>query len=108
MTGKKQLLQPKLPNNDKSMEQDKSFIDRIQAYLQENPGQFGWILVVVGAVFLWGSIQKWAWIFQGDGRIFNIAWFREQFGDKAAQTAFGLFSVIVMIIGICWVLLFKN
>lgn len=90
------------------MEKDKSFIDRVQAYFQENPGQFGWILVVVGIVFLWGSIQKWEWIFQGDGRVFNIAWFREIFGDKAAQFAFGLFSFILTVIGIFWVLTFRR
>ena len=90
------------------MEKEKSFIDKIQFYFQQNPNQFGWILVIVGIVFLWGSIQKWEWIFQGDGRVFNIAWFRENFGDKAAQIAFGFFSVVLIAVGLAWVFIFKK
>ena len=90
------------------MDKEKSFIDKLQEYFQQNPNQFGWILVIVGAVFLWGSIQKWEWIFQGDGRIFNMEWFRGQFGDKAAQIAFGSFAVILIIIGLACALIFKK
>lgn len=90
------------------MKENKSLIDKVQAYFQNSPNQFGWVLVAVGVVFLWGSIQKWEWVFQGDGRLFNIAWLREQFGDRAAQIAFGLFSVILIIVGIGWVIIFKK
>ena len=90
------------------MEKEKDFLERIRDYFQLHPNQFGWILIILGGVLLWGAIQKWEWLFIGDGRVFNIAWFREQFGDKAAQVVMGLLAGLCLVAGVIWLFAFKK
>ena len=82
---------------------DISYIDRLGEYLQQNPTIFGWLMVALGAVFLYGSIRRWGWLFEGGDGMFNIAWVAETFGFRTAQILFVLLSLLFVGAGIAWV-----
>lgn len=87
---------------------DKSYEEKAIDYFQQNPGNYGWILIVLGVVLLYGSIKRWGWIFEGDGRLFNIAWVAQTFGYKTAQTLFAILSIIFIATGIAWIFAYKK
>jgi len=86
---------------------DKSYIDQLADYFQQNPNSYGWILVFFGVFFLYGSIRRWGWLFEGGEGLFNIAWVAETFGFRTAQILYVLLSLLFIGIGLAWVYLFK-
>ncbi|WP_433903346.1 hypothetical protein [Sphingobacterium puteale] len=86
---------------------DKSYIDQLAGYFQQNPNSYGWILFFVGIILLYGSIRRWSWLFEGGEGLFNIAWIEETFGCRTALILFILLSLVFIGAGITWVFLYK-
>lgn len=84
---------------------DKSYIDQLAEYFQQNPNQFGWLFIAVGLIVSYGSIRRWGWLFEGGDGMFNIAWVAEIFGFRTAQVMYILLSFLFIGAGMTWVLL---
>jgi hypothetical protein len=90
------------------MNESKDFMDRAHDYFQQHQYMFGWVLVAVGVFFFIGILLDWDWLLEGDGRAFNIAWFSETFGRRAARILFGLFSMGLVALGFAWAFMYSK
>lgn len=86
--------------------QEPGLMDQAQVYFQENPGKFGWIAIVLGAVLLVGTFRKWDWVFEGGGGRLNLAWIANTFGFRAAQAVSALLSLLFVGVGVAFLLLY--
>ena len=85
---------------------DKSNIDQLAEYFQQHSNGFGWLFIVAGIIFLYGSVKRWGWLFEGGDGMFNIAWVAETFGFRTAQVLYILLSLLFIGAGIAWVFLY--
>lgn len=60
----------------------------------------GLLFVAFGAIIVVGAWFDWDWIFQGDGKIINIAWISNTFGRNVARIIMGIGGALIMLIGI--------
>lgn len=82
-------------------------MEKLEDFFQNNPHYFGLILLLAGLVLLIGVIKDWSWIFQGDGRVFNIEWFSTTFGRKGARVVMGILAVVLVLLGGIWFFLYQ-
>ena len=85
-------------------------METIQTYFQDNQILGGVLLLFIGIMLLLGSIYDWNWIFgninpnnyntQKTDGLLNM------FGRKTARVIFGIISVVVMIGGIGWIIIY--
>ena len=60
-------------------------METLEKYFAENPSNYGFLLIFVGSLICYGAYKNWGWIFQGDGRVINIAWISDTFGRSTAR-----------------------
>lgn len=75
----------------------KNIIDKAKDFFG-TPGGAGWFFIGIGIIICIGAIRKWSWVFESDGRVFNMRWIREMFGDVAAQILM-FFAGLALILG---------
>ncbi len=83
------------------------FADKVTLYFQENPGNYGIILVVIGIVLLIGTIRRWNWVV-GETRHTSFGLFLiEIFGEKYIIIRMYFLSILFIVLGIGWFLLYQ-
>jgi hypothetical protein len=82
--------------------------EEVQNYFQNNPGNYGYILIVLGLVLIYGAYKEWGWIFEGGGRTINITWIYNTFGKKAAKSIVMFFGAVLAVLGIFWIYINRN
>ncbi|OJY17389.1 MAG: hypothetical protein BGO98_00355 [Myxococcales bacterium 68-20] len=89
-----------------SSTQKPELIDEAKDYFQANPGQFGWLPLVLGVVLLIGTFLKWGWVFEGGGGRLNLAWIANTFGFRAAQVVSALLALAFVGVGVAMLTLY--
>lgn len=65
------------------------------------------LVIALGVVLLLGSILKWKWVLQtqGDRPMGFLHWMYSLFGEKGYRIAMGFLSVMIILCGIAFLLL---
>jgi hypothetical protein len=58
------------------------------------------IFITIGFLVLLGAILNWNWVFEDDGRVFNIAWISNVFGRTVARILMGALGILISVGGI--------
>jgi hypothetical protein len=78
------------------------YLEQIMSYFKNNPSNVGYVIILLGAVIIYGAYKDWAWIFEGGGRTINIGWISDTFGRKAARNLLILLGLIFVLGGGFW------
>jgi uncharacterized protein YjeT (DUF2065 family) len=83
---------------------------RIQTYFQKNPRLFGIVLVVIGIIVLLAAIKNAKWLFETNRSTYALnkmdGWINI-FGAKAGKIAAYIVSVLLILSGIIYFVLWK-
>ncbi|NDV78470.1 immunity 17 family protein [Dysgonomonas sp. 511] len=74
--------------------------DAVKRFFSENPQYAKLILPLFGFILLLGAIRNWKWIFEDDGRIFNLAWVKYNVSEKLARIIVGTTGAILIVFGV--------
>lgn len=83
-------------------------MEKIKSYFTSHPEFFGFVFIGIGILLIVGVICNWDWILEGDGRVFNIAWFSNVFGRTAARIIYGILGLLFILIGLIWFVLYSG
>lgn len=84
-------------------------MEKVNKYFSASPGLFGYVIIVLGIMLITGAVRDWNWLLEGgDGKVFNITWFIDTFGRKAARVMYGITGGVCILIGIAWIYIYAR
>lgn len=89
-------------------EEFNDIIDYLDKIFTQRPHYGGIVFIVAGAFLLFASIKGYEWMYEGSaGRVFHIAWIRNEFGESVAKGINIALSIILILVGIAFYFLWK-
>lgn len=82
------------------MESIRNIFEKITTFFRENPQYAKLILPLFGVLLLVGAICNWEWLFENDGRVFNLAWVKYNISETFARILVGGIGVLLIILGV--------
>jgi hypothetical protein len=76
----------------------------IRDFFQKSPGLFGYVFIGLGIFLIIGAMRNWGWLLEsGNERAFNMAWFVNTFGRKAARILYAVIGLVFIQLGAVWI-----
>lgn len=72
----------------------------INEFFQNNPKIGALIPILLGIILIIGAKRDWKWIYEQDGKVFNLSWFKYNMGDKVARIIIYILSVLLILSGL--------
>lgn len=83
-------------------------IDYCDNLFSQNPHYGGIVFIVVGFLLLFASIKSYGWMYEGSaGRVFHIAWIRNEFGESVAKGINIFLSIVIILVGVAFYVLWS-